>query len=119
MEILIVALVAVGFWLVWQANKSKRFDINKDGKVDMADAQAAAVKVEEAVVAEVKEVLKTETPVRAQATENTALTDLDIAKSYRSQADAMYKEAARLRKQADELDPPKKKASKVSEEAGA
>ena len=70
-------------------------------------------------VAEVKEVPKTETPVRAQATENTALTDLDIAKSYRSQADAMYKEAARLRKQADELDPPKKKASKVSEEAGA
>ena len=37
------------------------------------------------------------------------LTDLDLAKSYRSQADAMYKEAARLRKQADELDPPKKK----------
>jgi hypothetical protein len=39
------------------------------------------------------------------------LSDLDLAKSYRSQADAMYKEAARLRKQADELDPPKKKAS--------
>ena len=57
MEILIVALVAVGFWLVWQANKSKRFDINKDGKIDMADAQAAVVKVEEAVVAEVKEVV--------------------------------------------------------------
>ena len=41
------------------------------------------------------------------------LSDTDIAKSYRSQADAMYKEAARLRKQADELDPPKKKASKA------
>jgi len=40
-----------------------------------------------------------------------ALSDGDIAKSYRSQADAMYKEAARLRKQADELDPPKKKAA--------
>jgi hypothetical protein len=39
------------------------------------------------------------------------LSDLDLAKSYRSQADAMYKEAARLRKQADELDPPKKKAT--------
>lgn len=39
----------------------------------------------------------------------TVLTDKDLAKSYRSQADAMYKEAARLRKQADELDPPAKK----------
>ena len=70
-------------------------------------------------VAEVKEVPKPAEPVRAQATENAVLTDSDIAKSYRSQADAMYKEAARLRKQADELDPPKKKTSKVSEEASA
>lgn len=50
-----------------------------------------------------------------------ALSDTDLAKSYRSQADAMYKEAAKLRKQADELDPPKKKATatKVSETADA
>ena len=41
-----------------------------------------------------------------------ALTDQDLAKSYRSQADAMYKEAARLRREADELDPPAKKTSK-------
>lgn len=32
----------------------------------------------------------------------------------RSRADAMYKEAAKLRKQADELDPPKKRASKAT-----
>jgi len=38
------------------------------------------------------------------------LTDADLAKSYRSQADAMYKEAARLRREADDLDPPAKKA---------
>jgi hypothetical protein len=57
-------------------------------------------------------------PLKASLTE--ALTDTDIAKSYRSQADAMYKEAARLRKQADELDPPKKKAAtKVSETSDA
>jgi hypothetical protein len=68
-------------------------------------------------VAEVKEVPAA--PVRAQAAQNEVLTDLDIAKSYRSQADAMYKEAARLRKQADDLDPPKKKATKVSETADA
>jgi hypothetical protein len=55
-------------------------------------------------------------PVRAQAAADAVLTDFDIAKSYRSQADAMYKEAARLRKEADSLDPPKKKdTTKVSE----
>lgn len=55
----------------------------------------------------------------AQAPQDGVLTDSDIAKSYRSQADAMYKEAARLRKQADELDPPKKKTAKVAESASA
>jgi len=47
---------------------------------------------------------------------NDPLTDQDLAKSYRSQADAMYKEAARLRKQADELDPPKKKTKTAETE---
>lgn len=54
-----------------------------------------------------------------KATGNTALTDGDIAKSYRSQADAMYKEAARLRKEADALDPPQKKTVKAKESADA
>jgi hypothetical protein len=53
------------------------------------------------------------------APENAVLTDKDIAKNYRSQADAMYKEAARLRKQADELDPPQKKTTKVKETSDA
>lgn len=44
------------------------------------------------------------------------LTDKDLARSYRSQADAMYKEAAKLRKQADDLDPPAKKAAAKSKE---
>lgn len=48
-----------------------------------------------------------EQPVIAESVE--PLSDKDLAKSYRSQADAMYKEAARLRRQADELDPPQKK----------
>jgi hypothetical protein len=56
-------------------------------------------------------------PVRAQAATTEALSDRDIAKSYRSQADAMYKEAARLRKEADELDPPQKKTTKKVEES--
>ena len=55
---------------------------------------------------------ETSAPVaRAQAADNQVLTDSDLARSYRSQADSLYKEAARLRKQADELDPPKKKAA--------
>lgn len=45
-----------------------------------------------------------------KASETEVLSDKDIAKNYRSQADALYKEAARLRKEADELDPPAKKA---------
>ena len=58
-------------------------------------------------------------PVRAQAASTEVLSDRDIANSYRSQADAMYKEAARLRKEADELDPPQKKIAKVKETANA
>jgi hypothetical protein len=50
---------------------------------------------------------------------NEALDDKSIARSYRSQADAMYKEAARLRKEADSLDPPQKKTTKVKESADA
>lgn len=52
-------------------------------------------------------------PVRAQpqvaplqANSNAVLSDADIAKSYRSQAESLLKEAAELRKQADDLDPP-------------
>lgn len=54
-----------------------------------------------------------------KAAENEVLSDKDIAKSYRSQADALYKEAAKLRKDADEIDPPQKKAAKAKESADA
>jgi len=70
---------------------------------------------EVSTVANVKEVPE---PTALKSFENTVLSDKDIAKSYRSQADAMYKEAARLRKQADELDPPQKKTTKVKETEG-
>ena len=58
-------------------------------------------------------------PVRAQAAADTVLTDKDIAKSYRSQADAMYKEAARLRKEAEDLDPTVKKTTKANDTVDA
>jgi len=63
-----------------------------------------------------------ETPAPAQAPSDGVLSDADLAKSLRSQADAMYKEAARMRREADELDPPKKKStakSKATEKASA
>ena len=47
---------------------------------------------------------------RVQAPDNGVLSDEDLAASYRSQADRMYKEAKRLREQAEELVPTKKKS---------
>jgi hypothetical protein len=85
---------------------------------------APKVKAEVTQVAEVKDLAPAvdtdiPAPVRAQATADAVLTDKDIAKSYRSQADAMYKEAARLRKEAEELDPTVKKVKKAEETADA
>jgi hypothetical protein len=70
-------------------------------------------------IAEVKDLASQPSNEPLKASGDTALTDKDIAKSYRSQADAMYKEAARLRKEADELDPPQKKSTKAKESADA
>lgn len=54
---------------------------------------------------EVKEIAA----VKETISTNEPLSDKDMARNYRSQADALYKEAAKLRRQADELDPPQKK----------
>jgi hypothetical protein len=70
-------------------------------------------------IAEVKDLASQPSNEPLKATGDTALSDRDIAKSYRSQADTMYKEAARLRKEADELDPPQKKTAKAKESADA
>lgn len=57
-----------------------------------------------------------------QATETSTatdgvLSDADLAAQYRSQADSLFKEAKRLREQAEELVPTKKKAKTKSEES--
>jgi hypothetical protein len=70
-----------------------------------------------AEVKTVAEVQTVETP--STTNEPAVLTDKDLARSYRSQADAMYKEAAKLRKQADEIDPPQKKTAKAKETTDA
>ena len=51
------------------------------------------------------------------STEPGILTDEDLAAQYRSQADALFKEAKRLREQAEELVPTKKKVAKTTESA--
>jgi hypothetical protein len=50
-----------------------------------------------------------------KTSDTAVLSGKDLAKNFRSQADALYKEAAKLRKQADELDPPVKKSSSKNE----
>jgi hypothetical protein len=74
-----------------------------------------------ATPAEVTEIASvTEMPVVEDVTESVTKTDIlddgNLAKQLRSQADAMFKEAQRLRREADELDPPAKKTAKKAEE---
>ena len=69
-------------------------------------------------VVEVKEVPDIKSS-KMQAPNNSALSDKDIAKSLRSQADALYKEAARLRREAEDLDPTAKKTTKVKDDTSA
>lgn len=52
-----------------------------------------------------------------QAPVNDVLTDEQIAAKYRSDADRLYKEAKRLRDEADKLAPVKKKTAKTEESA--
>jgi hypothetical protein len=49
--------------------------------------------------------------VEVPATTDGVLTDEELAAQYRSQADTMFKEAKRLREQAEELSPTKKKTT--------
>jgi hypothetical protein len=64
-----------------------------------------------------------ETPAAAveplQAPADGVLTDDDLARQYRSQADRLSKEAAELRRQAEELAPTKKRTTTVKKTASA
>ena len=52
----------------------------------------------------------------ASVSQDSVLTDADLAAQYRSQADALFKEAQTLRKQAEELVPTKKKTKSDAKE---
>jgi hypothetical protein len=51
-----------------------------------------------------------DTPQTAQSADTGVLSDEDLASQYRSQADALFKEAKRLREEAETLSPTKKKS---------
>ena len=70
------------------------------------ESQPVATVTETPSPAPVAEAPKTTAPAGTDA----PMTDEDLAASYRSQADTMFKEAKRLREQAEELVPTKKKA---------
>lgn len=53
----------------------------------------------------------------AQVAEDDVLSDAELAAKYRSDADRLYKEAKRLREQAEELVPTKKKTAKTKTSA--
>lgn len=74
---------------------------------EKAKQDATVNEVAESAVAEpVQETQAVSEPVAPQP-----LSDEDIAKQLRSQADAMFKEAQRLRKEAEELSPTKKRTT--------
>lgn len=84
-------------------------------------ADQKGVKVEDLAIQEegatTKSSAKKEETVTTEKVE-TAQTNFDLTPAeMRSRADALYKEAARLRKEADQLDPPKKKTAKEKAEA--
>ena len=78
---------------------------------------SSAVAEEVATAQEVKPKSAPAVQAEAQAATNTpnALSDEDLAKSLRSNADAMFKEAQRLRKEAEALVPTKKKTAKAKD----
>lgn len=68
------------------------------------------------------EVVDTDIPAEVveaanEANEDGVLSDEELAAKYRSDADRMFKEAQRLRKEADALAPSKKKKTKTTESA--
>ena len=85
-------------------------------------AQQKGVSVEDLATLGQNTPAKKEAPVAVQedavevVTEE-AITDEQLAAQYRSQADAMFKEAKRLREEAEVLSPTKKKAKAKTEES--
>ena len=76
---------------------------------DLTIAPSASKNVEVQQVGTVSEMPNAQS-LDQSASDNGVLTDEDLAAKYRSQADALYKEAKRLREEAETLSPTKKKS---------
>jgi hypothetical protein len=68
-------------------------------------AEQKGVSIEELALTQSGEPGKTEIQTVASVKDDTVLSDEDLAKKYRADADALYKEVQELRKKADELAP--------------
>ena len=81
----------------------------EDLAVKPTTQQEQAPKVEDEAAVDAASLYTQEPAPAATQAETGVLSDEDLAAQYRSQADAMFKEAKRLREQAEELSPTKKK----------
>ena len=87
-------------------------------ELNEAIAQQKGVTVEDlATVMQGLPATASKQPVEAATSTDGVLTDEELATQYRSQADAMFKEAKRLREQAEELVPTKRKVKTKTEES--
>jgi hypothetical protein len=88
-------------------------------KLNEIIAEQRGIAIEELAVNDGSQQDKTVAPKKAKKEEVIEVTDsitsdFELSPSeLRSRADALYKEAAKLRKQADDLDPPKKKSKET------
>ena len=77
-------------------------------------AEQRGVSIDELAVTETGEPGKTDTVTTASTSTDGILSDDDLAKQYRAQADSLYKEVQELRKKADDLSPKKATAKKTA-----
>ena len=66
---------------------------------------------------EAEKEMTTQAPVEMAATDSEVISDEDLAAKYRSDADRLFKEAKRLREEAEQLAPTKRKTVKTAESA--
>lgn len=94
-------------------------------KADMPHVKKNNTKVDEVEIKDIsslsndRDVQSTDTlipPTASTLTESKPVEEMS-ARDFRSQADKLYKEAARLRKMADDIDPPKKKTASAKKNA--
>jgi hypothetical protein len=88
-------------------------------KADMPHKNKSNTKVQDIEIEDLTQKKSNSDVIIDDQTKPKPVKELTTAGDYRSEADRLYKEAARLKKIADEIDPPKKKESrgKTNEEA--